>query len=82
MLKRFCLIFLFSCGLFPTVGGILRIYFILMDGRNGGREAAHWAVRELFATFVVTNLPVIYGDVRIIIKRIRNPRRSQLGSRV
>jgi hypothetical protein len=71
-LKKFFLIMLFSGGLFVIMAGILRCYFILSSSRTGGIAAAHWGTREAFVAFVIGNLPMIYGGVRIWIRSFKD----------
>jgi hypothetical protein len=70
--KKFFLIMLFSGGIFVIVAGILRAYFILTAGREGGAEAAHWGTREAFVSFVIGNAPIIYGGGRIWLRKFKH----------
>jgi hypothetical protein len=70
--KKFFLIMLFSGGIFVIMAGILRVYFILTGGREGGAEAAYWGTREVSVAFVIGNVPMIYGGVRIWLRQVRN----------
>jgi hypothetical protein len=72
--KKFFLIMLFSGGIFVIVAGILRAYFILTAGRQGGAEAAYWGVREAFVAFVIGNAPMVYGGGRIWLRKSKQSR--------
>jgi hypothetical protein len=70
--KKFFLIMLFSGGVFVMMAGILRTYFILTGGREGGKEAAYWGTREAFVAFVIGNAPMIYGGMRIWLRKFKD----------
>jgi hypothetical protein len=67
--KKFFLIILFSGGVFVIIGSILRFYFILSAGPKGGFDAAVWGFRELFVAFIIGNVPMIYGGIRIWLRK-------------
>ncbi len=71
-IKKFFLIMLFSGGVFVMMAGILRAYFILIGGREGGTEAAYWGTREAATAFIIGNLPMIYGGVRIWLRKCKD----------
>lgn len=77
--KRFLLMTLFSGGVFVIVASILRTYFILTGGREGGAQAARWGMREAFVAFVIANVPMIYGGLRIGLRKVRD---SKVAARI
>lgn len=60
---------LFSGGIFVIISSVLRFYFILSGGSEGGYDAALWGVRELFVAFVIGNAPMIYAGTRIWLRK-------------
>jgi hypothetical protein len=73
--KKFFLIILFSGGAFVIMAGILRAYFILSGGREGGAQAAYWGTREVLVAFIIGNVPMISGGLRIWVRKLK---KSQL----
>jgi hypothetical protein len=69
--RKLFLIMLFGGGVFVILAGILRAYLILKGGRKGGGEAALWGIRETVIAFVIGNLPIIYGGVRIWLRKLK-----------
>lgn len=63
---------LFSGAIFVIMASIIRVYFIQAGNREGGESAAIWGVRETFVTFIIGNLPVIYGGIRLWRQKIKN----------
>jgi hypothetical protein len=63
---------LFSGGVFVIIGSILRFFFILSSGSEGGFDAALWGLRELFVAFIIGNVPMIYGGIRIWLRKFMN----------
>jgi hypothetical protein len=69
--RKFFLIILFSGGVFVMLADILRASLVLTGGRKGGAEAAYWGTREIVVAFVIGNLPIIYGGVRIWLRKLK-----------
>jgi hypothetical protein len=61
---------LFSGGVFVIIASVLRAYFILNGGREGGRDAAYWGIRETFVAFVIGNIPPIYAGFRVWLRKV------------
>ncbi|RMJ12767.1 hypothetical protein BHE90_008338 [Fusarium euwallaceae] len=90
--QKVWLIALFSCGLFVTMAAILRVVLLVSDPVNGAQLAGSWAVRETFVAVLVTNLPMLFPQLKKwaipIVARVssslsasRNPSSSRAESR-
>ena len=69
--RKFFLIMLFGGAIFVITAGILRAYFILTGGPQGGAQAAFWGTREMFVAFQIGNIPIIYGGVTIWLRKFK-----------
>ncbi|UPL03547.1 hypothetical protein LCI18_014481 [Fusarium solani-melongenae] len=90
--QKVWLIALFSCGLFVTMAAILRVVLLVSDPVNGAQLAGSWAVRETFVAVLVTNLPMLFPQLKKwavpLVARVasslstsRNPSSSRAESR-
>ncbi|KAL2682614.1 hypothetical protein Neosp_007066 [[Neocosmospora] mangrovei] len=90
--QKVWLISLFSCGLFVTMAAILRVVLLVSDPINGAQLAGSWAVRETFVAVLVTNLPMLFPQLKKwiipLVARVssslsisRNPSSSRAESR-
>ncbi|ERF76938.1 hypothetical protein EPUS_02650 [Endocarpon pusillum Z07020] len=70
--KKLFLIMLFSGAIFVIIASIIRVYFIQAGDRDGGESAAIWGLRETLVAFIIGNLPVIYGGIRLWRQRFEN----------
>ena len=70
--KKLFLIMLFSGAIFVIIASILRIYFIQSGDREGGESAAIWGLRETLVAFIIGNLPIIYGGIRLWLQKFKN----------
>ncbi|KAF7509410.1 hypothetical protein GJ744_008133 [Endocarpon pusillum] len=70
--KKLFLIMLFSGAIFVIIASIIRVYFIQAGGHEGGQSAAIWGLRETFVAFIIGNLPVIYGVIRLWHQKFKN----------
>ena len=75
-LKKFFLIVLFSGGIFIIMASILRVYFVLAPGRNGGLAAAYWGKCEILVAFIIGNVPMIYGGFTILLRQFKDSKVS------
>jgi hypothetical protein len=66
VVEKILLFLLFGSGIFVTVAGVLRAYYIQSGGDSGGKAHAIWDVREIFVAFIVANAPIIYSSLLLV----------------
>ncbi|KAA8893198.1 hypothetical protein FN846DRAFT_811723 [Sphaerosporella brunnea] len=80
--RRLMLIAMFSGGVFVMIAGILRCVLILTDSMDGAREAASWALREIFVAAIIGNVPMIYPLFLRAVNKLQSAWRSVFPSEV
>lgn len=58
------------------MASILRVYFILAPGREGGLAAAYWGKREMLVAFIIGNVPMIYGGFTVLLRQSKDSKIS------
>ncbi|KAL2214402.1 hypothetical protein CC79DRAFT_1249002, partial [Sarocladium strictum] len=68
--KKYGLIVIFSGAIFCMTAGLLRGITILQDSVDGARSGSAWACRESFVAFITSNIPAIWGWLKVKIRPI------------
>lgn len=64
--KKLGLALMFCGGLLTTMCGLLRCVLILTAGPAGAQQAGEWSCRESFLAVFVSNVPVVFPQLRRI----------------
>lgn len=68
--KKYGLIAIFSGAIFCMTAGLLRGILILKDPVSGTRDGSAWACRESFVAFFTSNIPAIWGWLKVKLRPI------------
>ncbi|KAK2761670.1 hypothetical protein FQN54_001498 [Arachnomyces sp. PD_36] len=69
-IKKVASTFVLGAGVFVLVCATLKSIFVLVDDNHGAELAGAWGIREAFVAVMVTNLPMIFPLIRVLLTPI------------